>query len=252
MGDRYFHFFHGCASPVTGGPSRGVATDCWYNVGVYTFEAIPPFRVLAMTPVPILWGSRSDNLRIDYCPYHAVAFPCGALFEGGKFVVTMGWNDRRIMRAEWTLESVERALTQPPPAPRTPTPVPDMRHVTNGTRSVPARIAESGPGTELKKLLESLGLTPVAGCGCESRVATMNQWGVPGCESRRPEIESWLRAEAAKLGWGQTLLVAARAAKAVTTGIAPFLNPVDPAPGLLTEALRRATDQFHPVTESPT
>src|SRR5262245_25987375 len=47
-----------------------------------------------------------------------------------------------------------------------------------------------GPGTELKKLLASLGLKP-GGCECNSRAAAMDQWGVEGCRNREWQILEW-------------------------------------------------------------
>ena len=112
VGDRFYHWFHGSASPKGGLP--GSAADSHYNVGLYTFEARPPFRVLAMTPAPVLWGSRAENVSIDRCPYHAVAFPCGAAVEDGVWKVSMGWNDRRIMVAEWDADAVADLIGAPP------------------------------------------------------------------------------------------------------------------------------------------
>jgi hypothetical protein len=60
---------------------------------------------------------------------------------------------------------------------------------------------------------------------------------VAGCEANRPEILGRLRAAQARLGWPDRLRAAARA---VSSGLAFRLNPLDPAPGLLAEALRRA------------
>jgi hypothetical protein len=60
--------------------------------------------------------------------------------------------------------------------------------------------AGPGPGTELKKLLGKFGITPDAGCSCNSRAATMNQWGANVCEQRIDEIVAWLREEAVKRG----------------------------------------------------
>jgi hypothetical protein len=87
-----------------------------------------------------------------------------------------------------------------------------------------------GPGSELKAVLAELGLKESGGCPCESRQAKMNEWGVEGCLANRAEIEGWLRDEASKAGWKARLKAAA---KAVTSGIAFHLNPLDPAPGLL-------------------
>ena len=91
------------------------------------------------------------------------------------------------------------------------------------------------PGTELVRLIRSLGLHGEAGCGCGSLAARMDAWGVEGCDLRREEILARLRGNAAKLGWLDWLRAGGSAA---LQGLA--LNPLDPAPGLLDEAMRRA------------
>lgn len=57
---------------------------------------------------------------------------------------------------------------------------------------------ESGPGTELKKLLKTIGITATKTCSCNSRAKTMDKWGPDICEQRIEEILGWLREEAAK------------------------------------------------------
>lgn len=98
VGDRFYHWFHG---------RRDAG---WvYNVGLYAFEARPPFRVLGLTPDPLLAG---DPAATDgnYCP---VTFPQGAVLEGGRWKVAMGWNDRKVKIGEWDAAAVDRALGLP-------------------------------------------------------------------------------------------------------------------------------------------
>lgn len=94
----------------------------------------------------------------------------------------------------------------------------------------------SGPGTELKKLLTSLGIPACMGCG--SRAETMDGWGVEGCESHREEILGWLRDGFKAASW--TVKVEA-AGKAVATGFAFSVNPFDVPGSLLDEAIRRSS-----------
>ncbi len=114
VGDRYYHWFHGCALPGTSTPSDGTAAGSHYNVGLYTFEAKPPFRPLSMTPHPLRWGDRHANVTRDKCPYHAVVFPCGAYLDGDDFYVSSGENDRRIGLAVWSRAAVDAALIAVP------------------------------------------------------------------------------------------------------------------------------------------
>jgi hypothetical protein len=92
-----------------------------------------------------------------------------------------------------------------------------------------------GPGAELARLIGDLGLSGEQGCECAARAAQMNAWGVEGCRERAEEITTWLREQGAKLGWLGKLKAGALAA---SQGL--LLNPLDPAPGLLEEAIRRA------------
>lgn len=92
-----------------------------------------------------------------------------------------------------------------------------------------------GPGTELKRLLSSLGIQ-AANCACNDRARQMDAWGVAGCKENRETILAWLRQEQARRGWRDKLKAAALA---VSSGLAFRLDPLDPAAGLLDEALRR-------------
>ncbi len=93
-----------------------------------------------------------------------------------------------------------------------------------------------GPGTELSRLITELGLSAVKGCGCNAVAAKMNKWGVAGCEEHREEILAELRKNKAHLTWLETLKAGV---KSLAAGL--VLNPLDPAPGLLDEAIRRAS-----------
>ena len=59
-------------------------------MGVYSFEAKPPFRITGITETPLLIGSWRDRWK-NGCPL--VVFPCGADLRNGKWFVTGGQND---------------------------------------------------------------------------------------------------------------------------------------------------------------
>jgi predicted GH43/DUF377 family glycosyl hydrolase len=239
-GGVYYHWFHG--QTWYGGAKM-------YSVGAYTFEARLPFRVLSATPVPLLWADHAGYRRDpetdpNYCP---VVFPAGAVLENGLWRVALGWNDRRIKIAEWSESEVAAALGDS--GLSHPTKVGVVRNVVNGVRNpdptpIPAFPPRGGPGTELTALLTDLGLTPAKHCGCADRARKMDEWGVSGCTARRNEIETWLRAESAKTGW---VVKIKAACTAVRTGLVTALNPLDPAPGLLDEAIRRAVEKAAPA-----
>ena len=54
----------------------------------------------------------------------------------------------------------------------------------------------AGPGTELKKLLSRIGITPKAGCKCLARAVEMDIRGCEWCEANIDTIVGWLREEA--------------------------------------------------------
>lgn len=97
----------------------------------------------------------------------------------------------------------------------------------------------NGPGTELKLLLESLGIGTLNGCSCGKVAALMDSWGPDGCDdpANREAILRHLRAAQREASWRQLIRAAAHA---LASGIAFRLDPTDPAPGLLDEAIRRA------------
>lgn len=92
-----------------------------------------------------------------------------------------------------------------------------------------------GPGTELKNLLAELGITSVQGCGCDSKVAMMNRWGVEGCRERFGEIRQWLVNSRGKASWTETI----RAAVSVmASGL--HIDPLDAEGSLVRIAIERS------------
>jgi hypothetical protein len=89
-----------------------------------------------------------------------------------------------------------------------------------------------GPGTELKKILDALGIEPTNGCQCAARQAEMNIRGVEGCNRTRAELLGWL-----KEGYDESALTekVAALAMALSKGLPLTIE------GVLDEAIRRAT-----------
>lgn len=112
-----------------------------------------------------------------------------------------------------------------------------------------------GPGTELKKMLESVGIKSSANCDCNAKMHIMDGWGVAGCRENKEVIVGWLVANAERWGWlspsgkpladdgtkklttGEKFAIGWRT---IRTGIAFHVNWLDPFPGLVDEAIRRA------------
>jgi hypothetical protein len=111
-----------------------------------------------------------------------------------------------------------------------------MPHASHHRPQVPHWSA-GGPGTELHALLAELGVTPRVGCACRRRMEEMDQRGVRWVREHASEVAGWLREEQRRRGWAERLTAAARA---VVSGLAFRLDPGDPAPGLVAEAVRRA------------
>lgn len=82
VGDEYLTFFHS-SSPWHGKKRQ-------YHMGAYTFEAKAPFAIKKITIEPLLSGSKYDPFAESKPP---CVFPCGALYDGNKWLVTLGVND---------------------------------------------------------------------------------------------------------------------------------------------------------------
>ncbi len=103
-----------------------------------------------------------------------------------------------------------------------------------------------GPGTELKSLLASIGVNPAPACDCNGKALLMDQWGVEICRQRKEMIVGWMRDGQARWGWKDKL---SAAAKAVANGLVFKLNPLDPFPSLIEEAIRRAEENQPPQNQ---
>lgn len=151
----------------------------------------------------------------------------------------------------------QRAIGVPVTAPASPAAPRPERSQAGGalhlgaTVERPAYPAE-GPGAELKAILRELGFKGLPGCDCDAKAGQMNLWGAAGCRARQGEITDWMRQAAARLGWAEWFKAAARA---VVRGWALRLDPRDPAPALVEEAIRRAeareAQASAPVTPTP-
>jgi hypothetical protein len=68
-------------------------------------------------------------------------------------------------------------------------------------------------------------------------LAKMNRWGVDGCREHRAEIIAHLKAAYQETSWAD---FATASAKAIASGLAFSINPLDPFGSLVDEAIRRA------------
>jgi FkbM family methyltransferase len=98
--DEWYCWFH--AKSMVGGRFR-------YAMGVYTFENRPPFRILRITPEPIMWANPATCPKDQYCD---CIFPCGAVFIPGKFIVSVGVHDRWSELHAFDYADLERRLVR--------------------------------------------------------------------------------------------------------------------------------------------
>ena len=103
-------------------------------------------------------------------------------------------------------------------------------------RPVLARIP--GAGDKLHGLISSIGVKRVGGCvSCGEMLGKMNAWGITGCRENRAEIVAHLKAAYRETSWAD---FAAASAKAIASGLAFKINPLDPFGSLVDEAIRLA------------
>lgn len=96
-GDRYYHWTHGFWSFPNKFPSGT------YNIGLYTFEAKPPFKVIDQCKYPLYVA---DATTRPPRWHFNVVFPCGAELYNGRWVVTAGVHDAWTEKLEWSHDRV--------------------------------------------------------------------------------------------------------------------------------------------------
>lgn len=99
----WYHFCHtiaDCPNPRKGGTNR------FYTVALYTFDSKPPFAPRRKLPFPLLSPSRS----VEESHNGRIVFVCGAFYEAGRWVISGGWQDKRIFVASYDAKEIERQL----------------------------------------------------------------------------------------------------------------------------------------------
>lgn len=94
-----FFTFHHSSLPWKGRYRR-------YYAGAIGFETVPPFKPRLITSEPLLQGSQND-VWAQRKPL--VVFPCGALYFGNRWLVSMGVND---MKSAWMELSHDSLLSR--------------------------------------------------------------------------------------------------------------------------------------------
>lgn len=89
---KYLRFFHSSLDNEWGGlghPRR-------YFVGAVLMDNEPPFKQIAVSKKPIIYGSEIDDLKVSKRPFHwksNVVFCSGAIPKNNVFIVSVGVND---------------------------------------------------------------------------------------------------------------------------------------------------------------
>lgn len=73
-----------------------------------------------------------------------------------------------------------------------------IKAVKNSKKTNKQKVTTGGPGTELKALLKSIGITASENCSCNAKAIKMDQWGCDKCEQEIDTIVVWLKEEAKK------------------------------------------------------
>ncbi len=99
-----------------------------------------------------------------------------------------------------------------------------------------------GPGTEFKAMVaDELGITMPNSCTCNALAVQMDLWGVGGCRENFDTIVAQIKNNQNAWGWTEKFSnYASAAAGSFKSGLAFKVNWLDPIPGLVTEAIRRA------------
>lgn len=95
----FYHFFHGMT--YYRGDQR------LYTMGVYTFEAKPPFRITRFSHSPIDYANPRTNPNSQW---HHVIFPGGAVRRGDGWAIAMGVHDQWSEVRHYSDVEVESAL----------------------------------------------------------------------------------------------------------------------------------------------
>lgn len=99
---KYWTFFHS-SIPMGANLKRR------YFMGVYCFEAKPPFRVTGFTPKPLLTGSKHDRWAVGK---PCCVFPVGSIFRNGEWIISGGVNDFDTFIARIPHGEIEKSITK--------------------------------------------------------------------------------------------------------------------------------------------
>jgi len=98
------------------------------------------------------------------------------------------------------------------------------------------RTIDRGVGFELEQIYKSMGITPPANCTCRALAKRMNELGPDGCRQHQDDLVKAMEKNAEQYKWTDTIHAGIRAVK---TGLAFQINPLDPLRSCLKLAIKR-------------
>lgn len=104
VGDEYYHWFHGHKS-------KQIRNITWYDysVGLYTFEAKPPFAIKRMARNPV-WVGDTTKTHLNIVDNKNVIYPCGAMLNGKQWYISAGHQDAQCLIGVFDVYDVDRQL----------------------------------------------------------------------------------------------------------------------------------------------
>jgi hypothetical protein len=108
---------------------------------------------------------------------------------------------------------------------------------TRSSKRLSAILAAHGVGSQLWKLLESLGVKHTADCSCLIWAELMNKWGPSRCRDARAEIVAHMEASAKNYSWTRYVVAAT---KIVVLRLMFKISITDPYGSLVDESIRLA------------
>jgi predicted GH43/DUF377 family glycosyl hydrolase len=100
VGGNYWHWFHGY---------RKDGNHFTYCVGVYEFT--PEGVITRMTPGSV-WNADATKDHLNVTHDKSVIYPCGAMLERGKWVVSAGHQDSEILVGYFDHNDIDSLMTE--------------------------------------------------------------------------------------------------------------------------------------------
>jgi hypothetical protein len=101
------------------------------------------------------------------------------------------------------------------------------------------RTIDRGPGRELHRIFDQLGVKMQENCACRARIKQMDAWGAAGCRQHLDDIVAALAKDRDKYSWGTQFKAALSTLTSASLFWSVLKSPTDPLRGLVVEAINR-------------